>query len=125
MKTRKPAWWQLYVLVPIMSVLLVLEHLAPLPRVSDQAVDAGIVLVAFGAMLVWSHLNAGLLEWNDMERYKRQSQINVTVYEPDDKTNGDEQDHTNISSSIMTRPITRLHGTQSIEMKEEGKWFLN
>ncbi len=62
MTSHKPAWWQLYLLVPIMFGLMVLEHLAPLPRVSDQIVDTVIMALTFGAMLLWVKRNAANLE---------------------------------------------------------------
>jgi hypothetical protein len=85
MKHRKPQWWQLYSLVPLMFGLMALEHWAPLPGISDTAVDAGIVVLTFVAMLVWVHLNGGLLEWYYVERGEASSDLKITVYEPASK----------------------------------------
>ncbi len=81
-RDRKPAWWQLYLLVPIMFGLLVVEHFVPLPRVSDQIVDGGIVVLTFGAMAGWVHANGGLLERYYMERDGTAHNLKITVYEP-------------------------------------------
>ncbi len=80
MRDRKPAWWQLYLLVPIMFVLVVLEQLRPLPGISQQAVAAVITLATFGSMLLWVQVNGGMLE-NRQEQPMPEEQEQV-VAEP-------------------------------------------
>ncbi len=81
MKTRKPAWWQLFLLVPVMLGLVGLEALKPLPGVSDQIVDAAVVVLFFGSVLEWVHMNGGLLETYSMEQ-DGACDFKVTVYSP-------------------------------------------
>jgi hypothetical protein len=124
MQKRKPAWWQLIMLVSIMFGLMVVEHLAPLPGISDQLVDAGIVALAFVGMLVWVHLNGGLLEWYYMEKDGAIPWLKITVYEPVSKTQDDGADsHEATPLSAPRAPIkTRKPRVQS---KGKDKWFLN
>jgi hypothetical protein len=53
---RKPAWWQLYALVPVLGGLFMLDHRAALPPDWHKAVQAAIILVIYG--LVWRWLRA-------------------------------------------------------------------
>jgi hypothetical protein len=56
-KTREPAWWMLYALVPVMSGLLVLEFRAPLPSGWHKAVQVGIILFVYSLVWVWLWAN--------------------------------------------------------------------
>jgi hypothetical protein len=47
---RRPAWWVLYALVPLMGALLVLEHRAALPPGWHTVMRIGIVLFINGLM---------------------------------------------------------------------------
>lgn len=121
MKTRKPAWWQLYMLVPMMFVLLAVQHIASLPGVSDQLVDAGIVVFTFAAMMVWVHLNGGLLEWYEVDKDASFYDLKITVYEPELKARGN-GDGSDVSTSFaMPRSFDSILDEQSIRLKEEQK----
>ena len=50
---RKPGWWMLYVLVPLMGGLLALEHGAPLSPRGHQYAQVGIVLFIYGLVWLW------------------------------------------------------------------------
>ena len=50
---RKPGWWMLYALVPLMGGLLLLEHRAPLSPRGHQYVQVGIVLFIYGLVWLW------------------------------------------------------------------------
>lgn len=125
MQNRKPAWWQLYLLVPIMGVLLLLEFLEPLPGVSPQLVFAGIVVLIFGAMLVWVHLNGGLLERYDADKGEPSQELKVTVYEPASKRESDGNGSDESRSVALPRLEGRVRGKKPIRLKEKDKWFLN
>ncbi len=62
MKNRKPAWWQLWALIPLMFALGFLEYRWPLPGINEELVDTGIVLSSFALMLFWVYINSPLLE---------------------------------------------------------------
>ncbi len=116
MKTRKPAWWQLYLLVPIMLGLVALEALRPLPGVSDQIVDAAIVLLFFGSMLFWVHANGGLLERYYME-HDEPYDFKVTLYAPPPGES---------PYSVQVWNYDRLpHKGQNIALREQEKWSRN
>jgi hypothetical protein len=56
-KPRKPAWWMLYAVVPVMGGLLVLEFRAPLSPGWHKAVQIGIILFVYGLVWVWLRAN--------------------------------------------------------------------
>ncbi len=120
MKTRKPAWWQLYLLVPLMLGLVGLEALKPLPGISDQIVDAAVVVLFFGSVLLWVHLNGGLLERFYMEQ-DGQYEFKVTVYAPKDNENNG---HTVLPDGVPDYGVTQYNG-QDLTPKEEEKWSRN
>jgi hypothetical protein len=57
-KPRGPAWWMLYVLVPLMGGLLVVEHRAALSPGWHTAVQISIVLFIYGLAWLWLRANA-------------------------------------------------------------------
>jgi hypothetical protein len=56
-KTREPAWWMLYALVPVMGGLLVSEFRAPLSPGWHKAVQVGIILFVYGLIRLWLWAN--------------------------------------------------------------------
>ena len=64
-KTREPAWWMRYALVPVMGGLLVLEFRAPLSPGGHKGVQVGIVLFIYGLVWLWLRANAFRLLWSD------------------------------------------------------------
>jgi hypothetical protein len=56
-KTREPAWWMLYALVPVMGGLLVLEFRAPLSPGWHKGVQIGISLFVYGLVWLWLWAN--------------------------------------------------------------------
>jgi hypothetical protein len=55
---RKPAWWQLYALVPILGGFFMLEHRAALSPGWHKVVQAAIILVVYGLVWRWLRANA-------------------------------------------------------------------
>ena len=124
MKTHKPAWWQLYLLIPIMFVLIAIESLEPLPGMSNDIVDAGIVVLFFVAVLGWVHLNGGLLERYYMDQDGNYD-LKITVYEPASKPKDDANDGHDSTWYEMPDSDIFLHGRQNIALKEREKWSRN
>jgi hypothetical protein len=61
-KTRHPPWWQLWMLVPGLGMLGLLEAKAPLPATAHKVVEIGLVLLVNGLIWLWLRANkAGLL----------------------------------------------------------------
>ncbi len=125
MQNQKPAWWQLFMLVPLMFVLLVIEHLAPLPGVSDEIVDVGIVALTFIAMIGWVQLNSGLLERYEINRDKSLDDLKVTVYEPVSKMDEKADMSHDASPARKNFSGVRVPGSPSGRIEEEDIWFLN
>ncbi len=62
MQVRKPSWWQLYMLLPILPAVVLLEQLHPLPGFSTGEVDGGILVLIFVALVGWIQVHVGLIE---------------------------------------------------------------
>jgi hypothetical protein len=123
MQTRKLAWWQLYLLIPIMFGLIGLEVVRPLPGVPSEAVVAGIVLLFFAAVLVWVHVNGGLLEWKAIDEEGSPDHFKVTVIGPDSAYDG----WTNYQDPM---PVLTSHEQSSSRERLTGEkrsdiWSLN
>jgi hypothetical protein len=56
-KTREPAWWMLYALVPVMGGLLVSEFRTSLSPGWHKAVQVGIILFVYGLVWLWLWAN--------------------------------------------------------------------
>ena len=55
---RKPPWWQLYALVPLLGGLFMLEHRAALPAGWHTGVEAATILVVCSLVWRWLQANA-------------------------------------------------------------------
>jgi hypothetical protein len=64
----KPNWWLLYLTVPLMIGLLILEGRLSSPPLVHQIMELGIVVVSFGLMAVWVQANAGALQEEATDR---------------------------------------------------------
>jgi hypothetical protein len=58
MSAAQPKWWRLYAIFVLMLVLLVAEHELPLTVASHQALQIGIILIAYGLVHFWLRANA-------------------------------------------------------------------
>lgn len=145
MKTRKPAWWQLYAIFPLMFLLLGVEHWWPLPGVTAETADTGIVVLSFFAMLGWVQLNGGLIEHFDFDSDEYRRKLKISVYEPNTLTDGTgedsrqkvEEDHYKRAEknngrgskpsvrSIVGHQNSRIEPGSSDSVKEDDKWYLN
>lgn len=78
---RKPTWWMLYALLPLMLGLLWLISRLPLTPRENEIGDFIIVLFAFGMMLVWLRVNAGALMEDEIYS-NAPDELRVRVYPP-------------------------------------------
>ncbi len=60
-KKNRPQWWQLYLLLPFMIILLIAEANVPDSLVGHRLLEFGIVLLIFGLMAVWVNVNQAAL----------------------------------------------------------------
>jgi hypothetical protein len=125
LQSRKPAWWQLYALVPLMIGLVVIEHLDPLPGVPAKVVDAGIVVLTFGAMLVWVHFNGGLVEYYEMQRDESLRNLKITIYDPQSDTMKDVDASNLWTPSMLSDPANAFAVRWQGEDEDTEKWSLN
>ncbi len=56
-RTRKPAWWLLYALIPFLGMLLLDVDWLPVPPIVHTALDIIAVLIALGLMAIWLRAN--------------------------------------------------------------------
>ena len=125
MQQRKPAWWQLYLTVPIMLGLSVLESKFPVPGISPTLADLLIVLFAFSAMIVWVHINRGAIEYDEIQKDKSLDHLKVTVYEPQAEPREDEKDREHWQPDLSIQPENHLETIGLPEQEDEGTWQLN
>jgi hypothetical protein len=64
-KHRRPAWWLLYALVPLLAGLCGVEHRAPLSPGWHTGVQVGMVLFIYGFVWLWLRANAFRLLWSE------------------------------------------------------------
>jgi hypothetical protein len=74
-KHRRPAWWPLYALLPLMAGLLAVEHRAALPPGWHTAVRVVIVLVIYGLVWLWLRANAVQQLWSAEETDTRERAV--------------------------------------------------
>lgn len=69
MKTqkRKPNWGRLFLLVPLMIGLLLVDTYLKLPSLGHQFIEVGVVILMYGAMAYWLFANQAALEAADDE----------------------------------------------------------
>jgi hypothetical protein len=84
---RKPAWWQLYTLVPVLGGLFIVEHHAALPSNWHMGVQVGIVFLMSRLVWRWLGTNAyalmtGLMRRMATERPGRWPAHNASALHP-------------------------------------------
>ena len=62
----RPKWWQLYLTLPLLVVLFIVENRLKLSNRGHQVVQIGIILLVYGLMYLWVHANAQALR--DMDQ---------------------------------------------------------
>jgi hypothetical protein len=60
-KRNRPRWWLLYLSNIFVLWLFWLETSLPIPEAGHVGVEAGLVLLLFGLILVWIWFNAAAL----------------------------------------------------------------
>ena len=124
-KERKPAWWQLYILVPVMLGLILIEQLDPLPGISPEIADVSVVVLTFGTMLAWMRINSGLIEYDEMEKDESLRYLKITIYDPQSDTSNE------VGESNLWLPSVSPHLANPIPVERQGeledieKWSLN
>ncbi len=76
---RKPAWWLLYLLIPVLIGLLFVDHELVLSLLGHQIVQFGILFVFLGLVVFWLRANS-----NALVRKEKPNPLSliITVYDP-------------------------------------------
>ncbi len=67
-QTLRPKWWQLYLVLPLLLTLFIVEHWLNISTFGHQVVQIGIVLLIYGFIHVWLKVNAKALSQMDREQ---------------------------------------------------------
>jgi len=122
---HKPAWWQLYILVPVMLGLILVEQLDPLPGISSEIVDLSVVVLTFGMMLAWMRINSGLIEYDGMEKDESLRYLKITLYDPQSDTSNDVGESNLWSPSMLPHPANPIPVGRQGEQEDIEQWSLN
>ena len=58
---RRPSWWQLWLLFPVLGILAFLEAGASLSPAGHRVVEVAMILVVYGLVSVWLRANQARL----------------------------------------------------------------
>ena len=61
----RPKWWQLYLTLPLLVVLFIVDNRLKISTRGHQAVQIGIILLVYGLMYLWVKANAQALREMD------------------------------------------------------------
>jgi len=67
-KNHRPSWWLLYLTLPMMIGLFLLEMRSSLSETGHRFSELIIILIVFGSMSLWLEANKGALIQEDLER---------------------------------------------------------
>ena len=66
---QRPSWWLLYISLPMMVSLFLLEMRLSLSDTGHRFAELIIVLIVFGSMSLWLKANTGALIQENLERW--------------------------------------------------------
>jgi hypothetical protein len=81
----RPKWWQVYLTLPLLFVLFIIESRLKISTRGHQAVQIGIILLVYGLIHLWLRANAKAL--SNMDRIQGQrtfTVIQIPPYQLDD-----------------------------------------
>ena len=131
-KTRRPPWWQLWVLVPVLGILGFLETGTPLTAVDHKLAEVGIVLLVFGLISLWLRANQAALvgeAYDEATRWTTYQKIFLSsaAGTPDGSEEGSDAPDLGVSSirpaetdipSVSTPPARTGRGGSSIRLPQ-------
>jgi hypothetical protein len=79
-KARGPNWWQIYLLLPLLVALFLLEMRLPFSETGHEIAQLGILAIIFGLVHLWLRANASALRRMDMEEEKLRASRVVKIY---------------------------------------------
>jgi hypothetical protein len=78
---RRPSWWQLWLLFPVLGILAFLEVRASLSPAGHRVVEVAIILVVYGLVSVWLRANQAALLRESRDAVA-QTRVETIVYLP-------------------------------------------
>jgi hypothetical protein len=67
---QQPSWWLLYLCLPLMIGLFLIEMRLSLTDTGHRLAEIIIILVVYGYMRIWLNANTGALIQEDLERWR-------------------------------------------------------
>lgn len=65
-----PKWWQVYLTLPLLVVLFIVDNRLKISPRGHQIVQIGIILLIYGLMYLWVKANARALHQMDRQQYR-------------------------------------------------------
>ena len=63
----RPKWWQIYLTLPLLIALFVLDHRLKISPREHQVVQIGIILLVYGLIYWWIKANSGAISRMDQQ----------------------------------------------------------
>lgn len=80
-KNARPKWWQLYLVLPLLIVLFILEVRLPFSTTEHEIAQLGILAVIYGLVHLWLRANRSAFYKMDIEKEKLRASRVVKIYE--------------------------------------------
>lgn len=65
----RPKWWKLYLTVPLLITLFILDHRLTVSTRAHQVIQIGILLLVYGLVYGWLKANSVALSAMDRQKY--------------------------------------------------------
>jgi hypothetical protein len=72
----RPKWWQVYLTLPLLIALFILDNRLKISAREHQVVQIGIILLVYGLVHLWLKANAAAL--SNMDQQKFHGTVSVT-----------------------------------------------
>jgi hypothetical protein len=72
----RPKWWQVYLTLPLLIALFILDNRLKISAREHQVVQIGIILLVYGLIHLWLKANAAAL--SNMDQQKFHGTVSVT-----------------------------------------------
>jgi hypothetical protein len=81
-KKQRPSWWLLYLSLPMLIGLFLIEMRLSLSDAGHRLAEIIIVLVIFGFIWVWLNANTGAIVQEDLEKWRAASRLDSISESP-------------------------------------------
>jgi len=87
----RPKWWQVYLTLPLLIGLFILDNRLKLSLRGHQVVQVGIILLVYGLIHLWMKANARAL--SEMDRVHYGGRVRVIQIQPYQFRYGDDENN--------------------------------